>query len=75
VLLSTWLVLFFINLFFKGLQFATVQTVDAETKPVTRCDLETVARWEEEGQALTASQETVRGLKRFFGKRNDCFGY
>jgi hypothetical protein len=43
VLLLTWLGCFFTSSFFRGLQFAALQTGDAETKPVTRCDLETVA--------------------------------
>jgi hypothetical protein len=43
VLLSTWPVFIFTISFFKILQFAAHQTVDVETKPVTRSDLETVA--------------------------------
>jgi len=73
VLLSKWPVLFFNSSFFKGLHFATRQTVDAETKPVTRCDLETVAWWEEEGQVQTASQETVRGYERALREENWLF--
>jgi hypothetical protein len=38
-----WLVCFFTSSFFKRLQFATLQTVDAQTKAVARRDLETVA--------------------------------